>query len=139
MIKPFKKRKVVRSQTQALIQLARGTTKLTELQPNRYKEQMEFEKEKDRAFSEFKKEEEKYRRHELEIAKTFASSMNNSQQQRGFRYTPFDQTSPFQHSIQHAANFHNVTSHTSQLASPTMSPPQNHHTSTSFWTPHSSK
>ena len=101
---------------------------------------MEFEKERDRAFLEFrKKEAEKNRRHELEIAKIFESSMNNSQQQRGFRYTPFDQTSLFQNSIQHATNFHNVTSPTSQLASPPIPLPQHHHASTSFWTPHNSK
>ena len=47
---------------------------------------MGFEKERDRAFLEFrKKEAEKNRRHELEIAKIFESSMNNSQQQRDFR------------------------------------------------------
>ena len=41
---------------------------------------MEFGKERDQAFLEFKKEEaKKPRRHELEIAKIFASSMNNSQ------------------------------------------------------------
>ena len=56
--------------------------------------------------------------------------MNNSQQQRDFRYAPFDQTYLFQHSTQHAANFHDVTSPTSQLASPPMSPPQHHHAST---------
>ena len=101
---------------------------------------MEFEKERDRAFLEFrKKEAEKNRRHELEIAKIFESSMNNSQQQRHFRYTLFDQTSLFQNSIQHAANFHNVTSPTSQLASPPIPLSQHHHASTSFWTPHSSK
>ena len=89
---------------------------------------MEFEKERDQAFLEFKKEEaEKNRRHELEIAKIFASSMNNSQQQRDFRYTPFDQTSLFQHSIQHAANFQNFTSRTSHFTSPPMLPPQHHH------------
>ena len=93
-------------------------TKLTDSQAESHKEKMEFEKERDRAFLEFKKEEaERNRRHELEIAKIFASSMNSSQQQRDFRYTAFDQTSLFQHSIQHAANFH-VTSPTSQLASP---------------------
>ena len=54
---------------------------------------MEFEKERDRVFLEFKKEEaEKNRRHELEIAKIFPSLTNNPQQQRDFRYTPFDQT-----------------------------------------------
>ena len=115
-------------------------TKLIISQPKRHKEQMEFEKERDRAFLEFKKEEvEKIRRHNLEIAKIFASSTNNSQQRRDFRYTPFDQTSFFQQSIQHAAKFHNVTSPTSQLASSSISPPQHHHASTSFWTPHSSK
>ena len=124
LVKPHKKRKVVRSQTQALSQLAGGMTKLIELQVKRHKEQMEFEKERDQAFLEFKKKEaKKNRRYELEIPKIFASSMNNSQQQRDFRYIPFDQTSLFQHSIQHAANFHNVTSPTSQLASPPMSPP----------------
>ena len=140
VVKPHKKRKVVRSQTQALSQLAGGMTKLTELQAKRHEEQMEFKKERDRVFLEFKKEEaEKNQRHELEIAKIFASSMNNSQQQRDFRYTPFDQTSLFQHSIQHAANFCSVSSNISQLASPPMSPPRHHHASTSFWTPHSSK
>ena len=81
---------------------------------------MEFEKERDRAFLEFKKEEaEKNRRHKLEIAKIFASLMKNSQQWRDFRYTPFDQTSFFQHSIQHAANFrvphHNLHHHRCHL------------------------
>ena len=112
--------------------------KLIESQSKRHK--VEFEKQRDRVFLKFKKEEaEKNRRYELEIAKIIASSMNNSQQLRDFRYTPFAQTSLFQHSIQHAANFHNVTSPTSQLASPAMSPPQHHHASTSFWTPLSSK
>ena len=109
-------------------------TKLTDSQAESHKEKMEFEKERDRAFLEFKKEEaERNRRHELKIAKIFASSMNSSQQQRDFRYTGFDQTSLFQHSIQRAANFH-VTSHTSQLASPSKSLPQHHHATTSFWT-----
>ena len=140
VVKPHKKRKVVRSQTQAVSQLAGGMTKLIESQPKRHKKYIEFEKERNQAFLEFKKEEaEKNRRHELEIAKIFSSSINNSQQQRDFRYTPFDQSSLFQHSIQHAANFHNITNPTSQLASPPMSPPQHYHASTSFWTPHSSK
>ena len=65
--------------------------------------------------------------------------MNNYQQQRDFRYTPFDQTSLLQQSIQHPANVHSVPSPTSQLVSPPMSPPQHHHASTSFGTPHSSK
>ena len=44
---------------------------------------MEFEKERDQAFLEFKKKiTGKNRRYELEIAKRLASSMNNSQQQR---------------------------------------------------------
>ena len=105
VVKPHKKRKVVQSQTQPLSQLAGGMTKLNESQAKRHKEQMEFEKERDWAFLEFTKEEvEKNRRHELEIAKIFASSMNNPQQQRDFWYTPFDQTSLFQHSIQQAAS-----------------------------------
>ena len=94
-------------------------TKLIEMQAKRHKEQMEFKKERHRAFSEFKTEEmEKNRRHELEIAKIFGSSVNSSQQQRHFKYIPFDQTSLFQYSIQHAANFHNVASVTSQIVSP---------------------
>ena len=44
------------SQTQALSQLARGMTKLTESQAKRHKEQTEFEKERDRGYLEFKKE-----------------------------------------------------------------------------------
>ena len=54
VVKPHKKRKVLRSQPQALSQLAGGISKLIELQAKRYKEQMEFEKERDRAFLEFK-------------------------------------------------------------------------------------
>ena len=96
VIKSHKKRKVVRSEAQALSQLAGGMNILIESQAEQHKEQMEFEKERDRAFLEFKREEaEKNRRLELEIAKIFASSMNNSQQQRHFRYTPFNQTSLF--------------------------------------------
>ena len=54
-------------------------TKLTESQAKKHKEQMEFEKERDRAFLKFKeKEVENNRWYELEIAKIFASSMNNS-------------------------------------------------------------
>ena len=89
--KPHKKRNIVLLQTQALSQLARGMTKLIESQMKRHKEQMEFGKEIDRAFLEFKTEEAgKNRRHELEIAKTFASSMNNYQKQGDFRYNfPF--------------------------------------------------
>ena len=64
--------------------------------------------------------------------------MNNSQEQRDFRYTPFDQTSFFQHSIQHAADLHNVTSRTSELTSPPMSP-QHHDTRTFRSKVHSSK
>ena len=76
----------MQSQIQALSELAGSMTKLIKSQPKRHKEQMEFEKERDRAFLEFrKKEAEKNRRHELEIAKIFESSMNNSQQQRDFR------------------------------------------------------
>ena len=106
----------MRSQTQALSQLAGGLSKLNESPAKRHKEQIEFEKERDQALLEFKKEEaEKNGSLELEIAKIFASSMNNSQKQRDFKYTPFDQTSLFQHLIQHAANFHNVTSHNNRL------------------------
>ena len=55
-------------------------TKLADSQAERHKEKMEFEKERDRAFLEFKKEEaERNRRHELKIAKIFASSVNSSQ------------------------------------------------------------
>ena len=105
-------------------------TKLIESQAKRHKEQIEFEKERDRAFLEFnKKEADKNWRRELKIARMFASLIDNSQQQRYFRYTLFDQTSLFQHSTQNAAN---VTSPTSQLVSPPMSPPQHHHASTSF-------
>ena len=50
---PHKKRNVVRLQTQS--QLARGMTKLIELPVKRYKEQMKFEKERDRAFLKKKK------------------------------------------------------------------------------------
>ena len=81
VVKPHKKRKVVRSQTQTLNHLARGMTKLIELQVKIHKEQMEFEKERGRSFLEFKKEEaEKNPRHELEVAKISPSSMNNSHQ-----------------------------------------------------------
>ena len=94
---------------------------------------MEFEKERDREFR--KKEAEKNRRHELDISKIFESSMNNSQQQRDFRYT-----------LLIKLPFFNIRFNTLQifimlqvpLASPPM-PPQHHHTSTSFWTPRSSK
>ena len=68
------------SQAQALSQLAGGMTKLIQSQAKRHKEQMEFEKERYRAFLEFKKEEAEKIEGELEIAKIFASSMNNSQQ-----------------------------------------------------------
>ena len=47
VVKPHKKRKVARSQTQALSQLAGGMTRLIESQAKRHKEQMEFEKERD--------------------------------------------------------------------------------------------
>ena len=53
VVKPHKKRNVVRLQTQS--QLARGMTKLIELPVKRYKEQMKFEKERDRAFLKKKK------------------------------------------------------------------------------------
>ena len=45
----------MRSQTEALSQLAGSMTKLIESQVKRHKEQMEFEKERDQAFLEFKK------------------------------------------------------------------------------------
>ena len=45
VVKPHKKRKIVPSQTQALSQLAGGTTKLIESQEKRHKEEMDFEKE----------------------------------------------------------------------------------------------
>ena len=56
-------------------------TKVIESQAKRYNEQMEFEKERDQAFLEIKKEKAgKNWRYELEIAaKIFASSINNSQ------------------------------------------------------------
>ena len=53
VVKPNKKRKVARSQTQALSQLAGAMTKFIVSQAKRRKEQMEFEKERDRAFLEF--------------------------------------------------------------------------------------
>ena len=55
VVKPHKKIKVERSQTQALSQLAGGMTKLIESQAKRHKEQMEFDKERDQEFLEFKK------------------------------------------------------------------------------------
>ena len=47
----------MRSQIQALSQLVGGMTKLIESEAKRHKEQIEFEKERDRAFLEFNKEE----------------------------------------------------------------------------------
>ena len=47
----------MRSQTQALSQLVGGMTKLIESQVKRHKEQIEFEKDRDRAFLEFNKRE----------------------------------------------------------------------------------
>ena len=49
VVKPHKKRKV-RSQTQALSQLAGGMIKLIESQAKRHKKQMEFEKERSSIF-----------------------------------------------------------------------------------------
>ena len=49
VVKPHKERKVVRSQTQALSQLTGGMTKLIESQAKRHKEQMEFERERERS------------------------------------------------------------------------------------------
>ena len=51
-------------------------TKLIESQMKRHREQIEFGKEEIKHFWNFKK---KKWRHHLEIAKTFASPMNNSQ------------------------------------------------------------
>ena len=57
VVKPHQKRIVVHPQTQALSQLAGSLNQLVESHAKRYKEQMNFEKERDKAFLEFKKQE----------------------------------------------------------------------------------
>ena len=78
IVKPHQKRKVVRSQTQALSHLAGGMTQLIQSHAKRHKSQMDFERERDRAFMEFKREEaERNRQHELEMAKIFSSALTS--------------------------------------------------------------
>ena len=126
----------------SLSQIVRGLTKLIELQAKRHKEQIQFAEERDQAFLEFKIEQvEKNSKHELEIAKIFASSMSNSQQQGDFIDTPFNQASLFQHLIRQAAcfmhvcEFHITTCITTDVTYSTLSC----NASTSFLTPHSLK
>ena len=80
VVKSHNKRKVVGSQTQDLSQLAGSLKLLVESHAKRHKEQMNFEKERDKAFLEFKKQEaEKNHQHEIEIAKTFAGALGSTQ------------------------------------------------------------
>ena len=53
--KPHQKRKAIRSQTQALSHLAGGMTQMIESQAKRHKALLEFERERDRNFMEFKR------------------------------------------------------------------------------------
>ena len=61
-------------------------TQMIESQAKRHKALLEFERERDRNFMEFKQvEAEKNRQHELQIAQIFASAMHN----QGFQRAPY--------------------------------------------------
>ena len=54
LVKPHQKRRVIRSQTQALTHLSGGMNQMIESQSKRHKETIEFERERDKHFLEFK-------------------------------------------------------------------------------------
>ena len=79
VVKPHNRRAVVRSQTQALSQVASGLSKMAEAQSIRHTRQMEADKAREE-FLEFRqKESEENRRHELEIVKIFANAIMQGQ------------------------------------------------------------
>ena len=53
-VKPHQKRKVISSQTQALSQITRGMTQMPESQAKRDKSYIDFDREQDKFFIEFK-------------------------------------------------------------------------------------
>ena len=91
IVKPHQKRKVVRSKTQALSHLSGGMTQLIESNAKRHKAQIDFERERYKTFMEFKRDEaERNRRHELEMAKVFASAFTS------FKFPPGGYSPQFQ-------------------------------------------
>ena len=69
VVKPHQKRKVIRSQTQALTHLSGRMTQMIESQSKRHKAMIEFERERDQKCFEYKRlEGEKNREPELKIA-----------------------------------------------------------------------
>ena len=75
--KPHQKRKCVRSQTQALSQVASSIGVFTESQNKRQKLQMEEEKKRDELFLKFKMDEaERNRQHELQMTRMMMEFMS---------------------------------------------------------------
>ena len=78
-VKAHRRKPAVRSQTQALSQVAAGLNKMAEGLASRHKRQMEMDTSRDKQFLEFKqKENDANRKHELEIAKIFANAIAQS-------------------------------------------------------------
>lgn len=95
VVKPHQKRRVVRSQTQALSHLGAGLSQLAESHSKRQKLQMEFDKSRDEAFLKFKAEEaERNRKHELQMAAIFANCLSSTQHPRYSTPSGFPPTSP---------------------------------------------
>ena len=73
IVAPHQKRKVVRSQTQALSELSNTLKLMAESQAKRHKKGLEADKKRDEALMAFKREEaQKNREHEIKIAEIYA-------------------------------------------------------------------
>ena len=78
IVKPLQK-KVARSQTQALSQLLGSMAQLVASQAKRHKALLEFGKEREKSFIQFRQEEaERNRQHELQIVIHFSASYSKS-------------------------------------------------------------
>ena len=83
VVAPHKKRKVVRSQNQALSHTVKGTEDLASSQIKRAKLMIEGDQKRDELFLKHKKEEAKQNReHELRLAQIYATALANSMQNR---------------------------------------------------------
>ena len=79
VVKNHQKRKIVRSQTQALSLIASTLNQLVKLNAKRQKEQMNFEKDRDKAFLKSKKQKaEKNYQLEIEMVKIFAGTLGST-------------------------------------------------------------
>lgn len=83
VVAPHKKCKVIRSNKQALSEIAQSLKTYSESQNKRHQKSIEEEKKREERFLQFKREEaEKDRLHEMRMAQMFIATMQNQQQSR---------------------------------------------------------